>query len=377
MTVLLVNYEYPPIGAGAATATQQIACCLVALGHHPIVLTSGFGTLRGPVEESGVRVLRLNSPRRKREASSVWEMAAFGALAASRVRQLIRAERVQAVIAFFSIPCGPVAWWAHRGTGVPYVVSLRGGDVPGTEPGLRFVHSLLSPVRRKLLREARAVVANSPGLKTLSESADPLPVQVIANGVDADFFSPRAAARLPGPFRFLFVGRFQTQKNLPWLLRRLATLGAQNLPPFTIDLVGDGPQRTELTRLAESLGLAPFVSWHGWLPRERLVAIYQNADAILNPSNYEGMPNVLLEAMACGLPVLASDVPGNDAVVVTGVTGHLFTPGDETTFLVHAQSWLMNRAVAADLGAAGRARVVQNFSWLSSTRSYLKLFSTP
>jgi len=169
MTVLLVNYEYPPIGAGAATATQQIARCLVALGHHPIVLTSGFGTLRGPVEESGVRVLRLNSPRRKREASSVWEMAAFGALAAIRVRQLIRSGRVQAVIAFFSIPCGPVAWWARCGTGVPYVVSLRGGDVPGTEPGLRFVHALLSPLRRKILRGARAVVANSPGLKTLSE----------------------------------------------------------------------------------------------------------------------------------------------------------------------------------------------------------------
>jgi glycosyltransferase involved in cell wall biosynthesis len=375
MNILLINYEYPPIGAGAATATQQIANSLVALGHTPCVLTSGYRALRGVCHESGVKVVRLGSPRRRPEASSVFEMASFAALASARVRRLVQEDKIEAVIAFFSIPCGPVAWWAHSGSGVPYAVSLRGGDVPGTEPRLQPIHVLLTPFRRKILCHASAVVANSPGLKALAEAADPQLVRVIPNGVDTQFFHPRPTARRDGPFRFLFVGRFQPQKNLIWLMTQLASLAASSATPFTLDLVGDGPHRVELEAMAARLGLSPRLRWHGWLPRERLVAIYQSADAILNPSLYEGMPNVLLEAMACGLPVLASNVPGNDAVVIDGVTGKLFDLGDAPAFLTYAREWIIGVGRAERLGSAGRDRAVREFSWLNCTRSYLSIFS--
>ncbi|MCA1481944.1 hypothetical protein I6F37_44210, partial [Bradyrhizobium sp. NBAIM08] len=97
------------------------------------------------------------------------------------------------------------------------VVSLRGGDVPGTERSLERVHRWLRPVRRMVLAKARAVVANSPGLAQLSMRADPIAVQVIANGVDLETFSPAGSPRA-GEFRFLFVGRLNEQKNVGMLL---------------------------------------------------------------------------------------------------------------------------------------------------------------
>ena len=374
MKILLINYEYPPIGAGAATATQEIARALVRQGHQPVVLTSSFGALRGPSHEEGVQVMRVSSSRRRREASSIAEMMSFFFTALPAVRGLVRREQISVMIAFFSIPCGPLAWWAARGTGVPYVVSLRGGDVPGTEPGLRAIHAMLAPFRRHVLRKAAAVIANSPGLKALSESADPVAVGFIPNGVDTRFYQPPPSRPGSTTFRWLFVGRFQAQKNLPWLLTKFAELSRAAPGRLSLDLVGDGPQRAALESLARELGIAGDLRWHGWLDRAALRAVYQAADGLINPSLYEGMPNVVLEAMASGLPVLASRVPGNDAVVTSGQTGHLFELGDARGFQACARAWADRPEEARRLGEAGRARAVAEFSWDTVAEDYLRLF---
>ena len=373
MKLLLINYEYPPVGAGAATATQAIARALVGLGHVPHVLTTSFGSLRGTVLADGVHVHRIWSLRRRASSSSILEMGVFLASALLHVRNLVRRHQIDGVIAFFSFPCGPIARWAGR----PYIVSLRGGDVPGAEPTLARVHALLAPIRRAVLLRAHAVVANSEGLRAMSAAADPIAVEVIPNGVDTEFFQPRAS-RPEGhePFRWLFVGRFQAQKNLVWLLHRLAALRSEaGSDAFTIDLVGDGPQRAQLMALTDQLGLTTVVRWHDWQERSALRARYQQADALINVSLYEGMPNVVLEAMACGLPVLASRVAGNDAVVEDGVTGRLIDLGDADALIASLREWQRDPATARRMGAAARMRAVRRFSWTSTAQGYLQLFA--
>lgn len=378
MRVLLINYEYPPIGAGAATATRAIARSLVAMGHEATVLAAGFGTLAGEAIEDGVCVIRLPSRRRRADSATVPEMASFMAHAAWNVREVVRSKDVEGIIAFFSIPGGPVALWASRDTGVPYVVSLRGGDVPGAEPGLGLVHRGLAPLRRWILRSARAVVANSEGLRTLSERADPAPVLVIPNGVDTSFFVPPSdSPAKKGPARLLFIGRFQQQKNLFWLLEQVAQVRRSAPAPFTLELVGDGPQRDALSARVGELNLSGIVNFHGWQDRDSLRAHYQAASLVINPSLYEGMPNVVLEAMACGCPILASRVPGNESVVSDGVTGWLFDLDDEKGFCGRISSVLEQPMLAASLGAAGRKRAEGEFSWARTANSYLELLNRP
>jgi glycosyltransferase involved in cell wall biosynthesis len=372
--ILLINYEYPPVGAGAATATQAIARSLVASGHSPTVLTAGIGGFSGTTDEDGVLVIRVASRRQRRESATIPEMVSFLFHAAIAVRRVVRSGRIDGVIAFFSFPSGPAAWWAHRDTGVPYVISLRGGDVPGAEPRLVMVHRCLAPFRRKILRSARAVVANSSGLKAMSEMADPMQVHMIPNGVDTVFFSPSTAPRPVNiPSRLLFVGRFQAQKNLEWLLEQLASIRRVSAQPFVLELVGDGPLRPALSLRVRELKLSDVVRFHGWKDRTDLRDIYRSADLVINPSFYEGMPNVVLEAMACGRPVLASRVPGNDTVVADGVTGLLFALDDAASFSDCMQTLLGRPDFASKLGIAARGFAVARYSWAHTAQSYLEL----
>jgi glycosyltransferase involved in cell wall biosynthesis len=123
------------------------------------------------------------------------------------------------------------------------------------------------------------------------------------------------------------------------------------------------------------LNLTAAVTLHGWQEdKNRLRDLYQEAHVAVNPSHYEGMPNVVLEAMACGLPVVASDVPGNDSLVRPGETGYLFKPGDGDALCAALREVREKRAFAHNLGRNGRRRVETGYSWDQVARSYAALF---
>jgi glycosyltransferase involved in cell wall biosynthesis len=371
MNLLLINYEFPPVGGGAANATWELARALVQLGHRPIVLTARFRDRNSAATPAGVTLIEVSALRRRREACTPFEMATFAVSASLRVRRLLRRERIDGMIAFFSIPCGPIAWWGARGTGVPYIVSLRGGDVPGTEPGLHRIHRWLTPVRRRVLKTARAVIANSLALQQRAVVADALPVGVIPNGVDSTYFVPAASKPPPQPFRWLFVGRLQAQKNLGWLITRLAALTDLS---WELHIVGDGPLRGEWQQLAQSLGVAPRLTWHGWLPREQILPHYQNAHALVQPSLYEGMANTVLEAMACGLAIVASDEPANRALVEGSGSGACLPLADPS-----AAEIVLRATMTEDhwkrWGAQARTHASEHFSWPQVAKAYTSLLA--
>lgn len=371
MNLLLINYEFPPVGGGAANATWELARALVQLGHRPIVLTARFRDRNPAAMPAGVTLIEVPARRHRHEACTPFEMATFAISASFQIRRILRRERIDGMIAFFSIPCGPIAWWGARGTGVPYIVSLRGGDVPGTEPGLHRIHRWLAPGRRRVLRGARAVIANSLALQQRAVAADALPVGIIPNGVDSTFFVPAASKPPALPFRWLFVGRLQTQKNLGWLITRLAALTDLS---WELHIVGDGPLKEEWRQLAKALGVAPRLKWHGWLPRAELLPYYQNAHALVQPSLYEGMANTVLEAMACGLAIVASDEPANRALVEdsgSGVCLPLANPAAAEAVL---------RATMTDdrwtqRGGDARTHAIKHFSWPQVAEAYVSLLA--
>ena len=372
MKFLLVNHEYPPVGAGAATATEAIARNFLVLGHHVAVLTANYDDLPSYSAEDGIAVHRIKCARKRADRSSIFGMMTFALAALLSLPSILRKHQPDGLIVFFSIPSGPIGVVAKFFFGVPYVVSLRGGDVPGLVPELNLVHNLVAPLRRLVLKHARAVVSNSEGLRKLSEAEDRHPVRVIANGVDTEFFRPEVTSSVPleQPLRILFAGRLQKQKNLTFLFEQLARLPAGT---FELHLVGDGPEKRHLEDLAAHLGIEDAITWHGWVPRKALPALYRSADCLVNPSLYEGMPNIVLEAMACGLPVIASKVPGNDALVRDGETGFLFGLQDPAG-LTSALIQLRDADLCRRLGACGRARAAQFFSWKTVASDYANLF---
>lgn len=371
--LLLINYEYPPLGGGAANATQNLARELARLGAVVRVVTSSFAGLpRFETTTDGVEIVRIPTVRRQRDRSSIAEMLCF--LASSLVMVPLNARRWRAdvSIAFFGIPSGPSAWLTKALLGIPYVVSLRGGDVPGFQyDGIGLYHRLAGPVIGFLWRRARSVVANSEGLADLARRFAPdVAIALVPNGVDADLFSPPAVPRpQDGPPKLLVVGRLVRQKGVDCILRAMA----ETPIAATLRVVGDGDARAELEAQAQALGLAARVRFEGWVDRAALPDIYRAADVFVLPSRDEGMPNVVLEAMAAGLAVVGTDIPGNRDLIVPGDTG-LLVPVDDVRALGAALGRLETDPVLRhEMGAAGRRRVVETFSWRSAAARYLAL----
>jgi glycosyltransferase involved in cell wall biosynthesis len=173
-----------------------------------------------------------------------------------------------------------------------------------------------------------------------------------------------------GAVRLLFVGRCVEQKGLPVLLDALGCLRAtRGLPPVQLDVVGDGPRRQAWQAQAGRLGLADQVQFHGWAARPALPAWYRRAHLFVFPSFEEGMPNALLEALASGLPLLATDIYGNRALVRPGENGLLVPPGDAAALAQALATLLADPAGRAAMGQASR-RLATQYGWAAVAEAY-------
>jgi glycosyltransferase involved in cell wall biosynthesis len=368
--IWLINYEFPPLGGGAGNATRYIARELAALGHDVTVLTTAFGRLPRREEREGYTVRRVRAIRRRRNRSTPLEMISFTFSAIGTALRLARRERPDASIAFFGIPSGPVSLALKGVYGVPYIVSLRGGDVPGFQPyDLALYHRLTKPLIRFIWRCSAAVVANSAGLRDLAMNTAPeLPIPIIPNGIDVDQFLPANRLNREPPPRLLFVGRLTRQKGLVYLLEALVMLDA----PYALAIAGDGDQRAALETRAAELGIGDRIHFAGWCSREEIINHYAAADVFVFPSLDEGMSNAVLEAMACGLPIVATDIPGNAELVVEGKNGYLIPPRDSEALAERLQRLMLSPALREKMGRESRLSS-KAYSWDKVAETYASL----
>ncbi len=368
--ILIVNSEYPPIGGGAGNASAYLARHLAQLGRRVTVLTARFSGLPHDEEKDGVRVVRLPALRSREDRSGTLEQISFLISAALLGLPWVLRLRPQAVLAFFGAPSGVAVWFWSLFLSLPYIVSLRGGDVPGFRPyDFARQHRLLSPLLRLVWRRARAVVANSQGLRSLGAAFEPeVPIAVIPNGVDFDHF--HSTQREWQPARLLFVGRVVYQKGLDVLLEALGGLSEHS---WSLTVVGDGPRRAELLAQATRLGIAERITFAGWKSGADLAAAYAAANLFTYASRHEGMPNALLEAMASGLPAVATRIAGNEELVADGETG-LLVPAEDVSALRGALATLIaDPRLRQRYGAEARKRVQTRYSWHTVANQYAAL----
>ncbi len=205
-------------------------------------------------------------------------------------------------------------------------------------------------------------------LHTLGVPANRL--QCIGNGVDTKHFVP-AAEGLTTELELVCVGRMVAEKDHQTLLQAFAIV-VQTFPQARLHLVGDGPLQENIQNLSKELGLSENILFHGACDNVR--DFLQKARILVLSSVAEGMPNVLLEGMACALPIIATKVGGVPDLVQDGRTGLLCAAKDVQCLAKHIQTLLGNFSMAKDLGVTGRERVVQSFSLQSMAKQHEDLY---
>jgi len=175
-----------------------------------------------------------------------------------------------------------------------------------------------------------------------------------------------------GSFKILTVGRFSKQKDVATLIQAFHLIKKTVSFPIELWLVGDGPEKKNLESLVSHLGLNQDVIFFGWLNPQQIKRVYRQAHLFVLSSLCEGMPNVLLEAMASGLPVIASRVTGNTDLIEDKVNGYLFTP-ENPEELAQVIFSMMNNEKTREKIAQDGLKKVHLLSWDKVARDYLSL----
>jgi glycosyltransferase involved in cell wall biosynthesis len=244
---------------------------------------------------------------------------------------------------------------------------------------------VLNPVRHRqllyrwqlaILKQANAWVAVSERLRgaMMAAGVPPSRIVTIPNGVDIIHFTPQAngATRQVTTPQVIFVGRLVKEKGLPILLQAWATV-RQRVKDAVLHIVGGGPLEPELQTLADRLGIVASVRFHGH--QQAVLPFLQSSQLFVLSSYVEGLSNTLLEAMAVGLPVVATRISGSEDVVVVGENGLLVPPGEADALAEAIVSILNDPMRAAAMGQRGRQLVEQRCGLAHITDNYVQLYA--
>lgn len=319
MKILVVNYEYPPVGGGGGRVAAQVATALAQRGHEVRVETSRVSGLpHREVAAEGVDVRRSFAFRLRPDTCSVPEMAGYVVSATWPVLTAARSWKPDVMHVHFAVPSGPVAWLAHRFTGVPYVLTAHLGDVPGGAPEqTEHLFRVVKPFTRPVWNSAAAVTAVSSYVAALAKEAYGIEAQVILNGTGTIAEAP-PAPDAGGMLRLLFTGRMSVQKNPVFLVRVLSALRDR---PWRAVFLGDGPLRGALEEELRRGGVSDRCEFRGWVDSAAVRAALDTSDVLVMPSLSEGLPVAAVEAAARGLAICGTDIPGLGDVLEDGVNG--------------------------------------------------------
>ncbi len=378
LRILILNYEFPPMGGGAGHASFQIASSLAKRGHRVDVVTSRVGSQRRWERKGRLAVFRVRSFRRGIQDCGINGAWSYLFFAAPVIEHLTRKRRYDIVHCFFSLPTGLLSLCVPGLRRLPAVISLRGSDVPGYDAEHRLLqrmHRCMLPLTRRIWQRSGAVVALSDSLRRLAHQTLPgAPIGVIPNGICADFRPnawPKQARSAGEPLQILTVARLVKRKGLDSLLRAVALLSDLSI---RLLIQGSGSDEKSLRELAATLGIEDRVTFLGFRERESLPPVYQNADIFIMPSHSESFGLAVLEAMACGLPVIVSRVGGMVDYVEEGVNGLIVPPNDAMRLAEAIRHLAEAPEICRAMGARNNQKAHAEYTWERTTQAYLETY---
>jgi glycosyltransferase involved in cell wall biosynthesis len=367
--ILMLNYEYPPIGGGASTITRELSTRLTDRAGFDIdIVTMSFDDEPAFEEDNGVQVHRVPSLRRRKERSTTVEMASFIPSCLYKGTKLLRKRDYDVIHSHFIVPTGIAGTVLSDRFELPHVISSHGSDVPGYNPdAFKYVHRAIRPLSNRIAAAADVIVSPSKYFGNVIMEQYPVsPDQIttLPHGFDPTAITP-AEQKTDSIF---MASRLVKRKGFQRVIRAASRLDTD----YRLRIAGEGPYREELEDVAAHATAE--VELLGWLDREQLHREYSESKIFALPSLNESFGVVLMEAMAGGNAIVTSNNAACSEVV--GEAGLLVDPLDESAIAEALDQLISNRELRSQLQSRARDRIEGELNWSNISTQYERLYTT-
>jgi glycosyltransferase involved in cell wall biosynthesis len=336
MKILVLSHEYPPIGGGGGRVVQELSRGLSDRGHQIHILTAHYADQPKLEQSEYLTIERLTSWRTQPFRADLKAMGAYVLKSFIRGLTVIRKFQPDLIHAHFAVPAGVSAFLLSKATGVPYMITAHGGDVPGGAPEktARWFRFIL-PFSKLVWQHAATIAAVSAQTRDLALEHYRADIRVISNGVDTQEMKPLDLG-VHSPPHILFIGRFSPEKNATAVPKILA--GLKHLS-WECEMLGDGTELNLVRQLIDENSLTDRIQLIGWVDSNSVKEHLADSDILLMTSLREGMPMAALQALSMGLALLLPE-KGNCPDLIKN-NGFLIEPGE-----LHSYTTLLEKLLA-------------------------------
>lgn len=368
MNILVLNYEFPPLGGGAAPVSYEISTGYVRLGHAVDVVTMGYKNLPRFESSKGLRIFRVKCLRRRLEICQPLEQLTYLISARPFCHRLMRSTRYDIIHCHFLIPTGWLARSLHKDSGIPYIITSHGSDVPHfNQDRFTLLHRFTPPFLRMIIRDAALITTPSKYLKYLIET------QLISRTSDHIVIQPNGTRSLkqqnvPKENIIVSVGRLLPRKGFHLLISAFLAI---NPSDWKLVIIGEGPDRHRLESLAGNDKRIVFTGWLDnantelahWLNKAKIFSL-------LSTSESQGI--VYLEAMSAGCAILALDTTACRETVTSDV-GYLIPTSNLSSIQNRLKQMMENPGIISQMSQNSETRYRTYYTWDTIVKSYERM----
>lgn len=378
MRVLFLNYEYPPLGGGAGNAAFYLLREFAKISDLEVDFVTSSPDSHFHLEQAGENIFVHKMPIGKNSCNlhfqSQKDLLTYTVKAYFYSRRLAKKNKYDLSHSFFSVPCGFLSLIFKKFYGIPYIVSLRGADVPGYTDRFCWMYKAIRPLIRFIWKQADFVIANSEGLKTLALKTNlKQQISVIMNGVDINQFYFKNNRQITSQrLEILCLSRLTERKGINYLVAAMPIL-RKKYPQVHLKIVGEGDAAQSLRQMVTTLKLEDRVEFLGHVAHDNLPQIYAQADIFVLPSLNEGMSNTILEALSAGLPIITTDTGGTKELVKDGKNGFIIKMKDPADIAEKIEKFIQNKSLSTAMSLASRKKA-ERLSWENIAKEYWELY---
>ena len=361
----MLNSEYPPLGGGQGNANKYLYEEFKNYNNLEIdIITASVNEKKVEISTLGkIYYLDIGKKNTNLHWQSSKELIIYSIKSLLLAFKLNKNRKYNFIVAWSGVPSGFLAYILFLVKKVPYITLLRGADVPFFEKKWqyldRFIFCWLSPI---IWKNSKFVIINSGKLRELALQVSPQQnFYLIPNGINSKEFSVKDY-EFHDKLRILSVGRLTERKGFTYLIEAL-----RNIKEVSLTIIGDGPLLEKLQHQGKGLD----ITFGGNVAHDQLIAIYRNNDVFVLPSLNEGMSNTVLEAMACGLPLILTDVGGSFELV--NGNGFIVPTRNSEAIKAKITEFLKDRNLINTMGITSR-QLAENMSWSKVAQDYFETF---